>query len=150
MTVQPARGIRINNPMNIRLSSAPWLGKISPSSDPDFEEFDTPEHGIRAGGVLLVNYHQLDGLSTLRGYINRWAPSSENDTDSYLAAVCGSLGCNADDPYNVLDSTLLANLAAAIIHQEQGSMPYTFEVIDSGIAMVLPISATIIPFSTKT
>lgn len=39
------RGIRNNNPMNLRISSNAWRGKI-PGTDKSFETFIDPEHGI--------------------------------------------------------------------------------------------------------
>ena len=50
------RGIRNNNPFNIKKSPNKWLGKKSVSSDPVFEQFETMDYGIRAGIVLLRRY----------------------------------------------------------------------------------------------
>lgn len=131
------RGIKNNNPGNIRISSAPWLGKLNPSADPEFETFSEAQYGVRAIGVILSNYNKIHGLSTLRGIINRWAPPNENDTDSYLSNVCAALDASADDAYNVLDETTLAALVAAIIHQENGQQPYSQAILEDGVGMAL-------------
>ena len=48
-----ARGIRNNNPGNIRKSAIQWRGETPAAlkQDPDFEEFIAPEWGIRAMGA---------------------------------------------------------------------------------------------------
>ena len=73
------RGLRNNNPGNIVLSDIPWLGKIA-GDDERFETFQTPEHGIRALSLNLLNYARKHGLETVQDIIPRWAPASENNT----------------------------------------------------------------------
>ena len=55
-TTSSVRGIRINNPLNIRIAGNPWKGKVTPSRDNAFETFKAPEWGFRAGAILLRNY----------------------------------------------------------------------------------------------
>ena len=52
------RGIRNNNPFNIKRSSSRWLGKVpfKDSSDQVFEQFTDIDYGLRAGFILLRNY----------------------------------------------------------------------------------------------
>lgn len=83
------RGIRNNNPFNIVRSPNAWLGKIVPSQDKRFEQFDTIEHGVRAGVLLLRNYirkkNPIYGRScNLSQIIPRFAPSTENHTEIYI------------------------------------------------------------------
>jgi len=79
------RGQRNNNPFNIRYNSSnSWKGQTG--SDGAFCVFDTMAHGIRAGGVLLRNYLKA-GKNTIRLILTRFAPSSENNTESYIAHV---------------------------------------------------------------
>ena len=62
---------------------------------PRFARCDSPENGIRALGKLLVNYRGKDGMPGVGGRdidtvletINRWASSTENDTQALYA--CG-------------------------------------------------------------
>jgi hypothetical protein len=126
-----ARGIRNNNPGNIKKSSAQWLGKV-PGDDPVFETFDTPENGIRALARLLLNYERLYGLNTVGGIISRWAPGSENDTGAYVGFVADRLGVAAVD--TVIDVRAeLPFLVAAIIKYENGTQPYSLATLQAGI-----------------
>lgn len=83
------RGIRNNNPFNIKRSSSRWKGKVpfKDSTDNTFEQFISPDYGLRAGIILLRNYVN-QGYDTYRKVINRFAPSSENDVNKYLDFVC--------------------------------------------------------------
>ena len=62
MTVQTMlpRGIRNNNPLNIRLNpDNRWQGKVPPkhNSDGAFEQFHDPIMGLRAAAVLLIAHY---------------------------------------------------------------------------------------------
>lgn len=83
------RGIRNNNPFNIRRSANCWLGKIpySLSSDRSFEQFETMDHGIRAAIIILRNYILKHKIFSVRHIIMRWAPACENDVQRYLANI---------------------------------------------------------------
>ena len=128
------RGIRNNNPGNIRKSAAVWLGKIA-GDDPAFEVFDSPAHGIRAIAKLLLNYERKYGLNTVHGLIDRWAPPVENDTSAYVRFVAGSLAVDPDDVLDV--PARLPDLVSAIITQENGQQPYAGDVIAEGCTMAL-------------
>jgi len=125
------RGIRNNNPGNIRVSADKWQGAIG--DDGAFFIFDTPENGIRALARILKNYRTKYNLKNIAGIIARWAPASENNTASYIQAVARSTGHNAGD-------TLALNLAdygplvSAIILHENGLNPYPQSTIDAGVS----------------
>ena len=91
------RGIRNNNPFNIKRSSSRWLGKVpfKDSTDPVFEQFTDIDYGLRAGFILLRNYIKR-GDNTYRKIITRFAPSSENDVDSYLSYLSDDFNWNPD------------------------------------------------------
>lgn len=76
------RGIRNNNPFNIRKSSSRWLGKIK-GSDNEFETFDSLEHGYRAGLILLANYYTKYKLHSYGAILRRFAPVKENNLKNY-------------------------------------------------------------------
>ena len=120
----PTRGERNNNPCNIRISSSAWLGKISPSQDDAFEQFDTPEHGIRAAAKLFLTYFREYKLTTIQGLINRWAPPEENNTSSYVAQVSLVVGAQSCAPIDLTNLTTLTNLIVGVIWHENGSQPY--------------------------
>lgn len=83
------RGLRNNNPFNIKISNSRWYGKLPKSKNTDgvFEQFYQLYYGLRAGARLLRNYIVRSGLHTLPQIISRFAPSSENDTNEYIAFV---------------------------------------------------------------
>lgn len=118
------RGERNFNPGNIRKSPVTWLGKVTPSSDPNFEVFENAEYGIRALAKIICNYHRLYGLQTVSQIITRWAPSIENNTGAYIDDVANRLNVGANDALNLLSATVLAQLVSAIIHHENGDNIY--------------------------
>ncbi len=135
------RGIRNNNPMNIRenhLVDFDWVGEHALNLDPEFEEFSTPEYGLRAGARILRNYRTKYGLVSVAGIINRWAPPKndkgefENDTASYIQSVSNQLGVNPSDNLQPEDYPLLM---AAIVKHENGVQPYSMDQINTGFAM---------------
>ncbi|MBQ4507401.1 MAG: structural protein P5 [Paludibacteraceae bacterium] len=84
----PTRGIRNNNPLNIRISpDNKWLGKVTPNTDGSFEQFRTMQHGVRAAWKLILNYYDRHGLHTINSIVARFAPPSENNTANYIATL---------------------------------------------------------------
>jgi len=127
------RGLRNNNPGNIRKTATDWRGEVV-GSDSAFETFATPEAGIRALAVLLRNYQRKYGLRTVRAIITRYAPPSENNTESYVSAVARRLNVGADQPINLEDSATLSALVQAVIKHENGVQPYTVAMIAGAVA----------------
>lgn len=80
------RGIRNNNPLNIRQSQNAWLGKVK-GVDKSFETFDNMEHGIRAAFIILRTYIRKHGCRYVSDLIQRFAPANENDTEAYIERV---------------------------------------------------------------
>lgn len=130
---QGTRGLRNNNPGNIRRSPESWQGLSPEQSDDAFFSFVSPEYGIRAMARILTNYSTNYGLDTVRGLISRWAPAHENPTDTYVTNVARALGVAPDAPLNVQVS--LPRLIPAIIKQENGLQPYNASTITRGIAL---------------
>lgn len=82
------RGIRNNNPLNLRISSSAWQGKITPNTDGQFEQFKTLELGIRAAMVNLRTLIRRDHIERMSDIIYKWAPPSDhNDTEKYIERV---------------------------------------------------------------
>ena len=93
------RGIRNNNPLNIRHSSNRWQGMTEKQTDPSFVQFRSMAYGYRAACKVLQTYYQrfrTEGKPfTVRTIISRWAPPEDNnDTESYIRSVLliGGLG----------------------------------------------------------
>jgi hypothetical protein len=112
-----ARGIRNNNPGNIR-KGIKWLGRVEPGKDASFVEFQSMPYGIRALYIDLINKHK-GGLRTVRDIIYRYAPPSENLTDAYVASVAQSLGIPSTAVFEPKASTF-KKFAAAVARHENG------------------------------
>lgn len=82
------RGIRNNNPLNIRRNPANrWQGRCKNPTDSQFEQFEDMLFGFRAAFILVRTYMSQRGVSTLTQIVNLWAPPSENNTAAYIASV---------------------------------------------------------------
>lgn len=132
------RGIRNNNPGNIRKGES-WRGlAVDQSADPEFAVFSDPVWGIRALARVLNVYRSRDGLpglggpgvDTIQEVISRWAPDSENDTAAYVRSVVKSTGIPADRRLQKADYPALVK---AIIQHENGVQPYPDAIIYEGI-----------------
>ena len=87
------RGMRNNNPGNLRISNNQWQGKVPvwENTDGEFEQFKEYRYGVRAMIKLIQNYIR-SGDNTLVTIISRYAPATENDTAAYIRAVAGATG----------------------------------------------------------
>lgn len=120
------RGIRSNNPGNLREAKGDttrWVGERATDDDPEFEEFERPEFGLRALALVLLNYQRKHGLRSVEQIINRWAPPNENHTEAYVKAVAGALGVNPGQPLNLSQEPILRSLTQAIVRHENGPGP---------------------------
>lgn len=133
---QTPRGIRNNNPGNIRWG-ADWQGlkKDGKSQDPSFCVFTSPEYGIRALAKLLKNYQRLYGLNTPRKIINRYAPPNENQTQAYIQSVAQQLGVQPDTPVDLNEEATMVVFVKSIIRHENGIQPYDTDTILKGIRL---------------
>ena len=96
------RGIRNNNPLNIRKSKDKWKGLSLTQNDPSFCQFETLEYGWRAAFYLLTRtYYHKYRLFTIRAIINKWAPPSENLTSTYIENVSRLTGVGPDEPIGI-------------------------------------------------
>lgn len=119
--VMEPRGIRNNNPGNIRLNPKNrWVGQLLGGTDKDFCQFETMAAGVRALAIILLNYQLGDGLMTVDAIIGRWAPSSENNTDAYVDACCEDIGAQPAEQINLKDENELLAMVNAIARHENG------------------------------
>lgn len=117
------RGIRNNNPGNVRESSldrTQWVGERASDDDPAFEEFTEMRYGVRASAIVFRNYQRLYGLRSVAAMIARWAPPNENDTPAYIAFVCKRIGVNESTPINLLDDEMCYAFLRAVFRKECG------------------------------
>lgn len=128
-----SRGIRNNNPGNIRHGASNWQGMSSAQTDKDYIQFDDPVYGIRAIAKLLKNYQTRYGLNTVAEIINRWAPPSENITGAYVKHVAEVAGVKPDQ--EILIDDYMRPVILTIIQHENGRQPYTVDQIEKGISL---------------
>ena len=96
------RGIRNHNPLNIRRSKDQWKGMAEVQNDRAFVQFKALEYGWRAAFYLLTRtYYHKYRLYTIRGIIRKWAPPSENQTETYIANVSRLTGIAPDEPIGI-------------------------------------------------
>lgn len=131
-----ARGVRNNNPTNIRIGSK-WKGLAEVQSDPAFCVFEEPKWGIRAFCILILNYDEMYGINTVRGIIDRFAPPTENNTTSYIEHVCDRLGVHRDEKLDLQNHLIMLKLCKAVIKHECGYVPYEDKEIMAGIELAI-------------
>ena len=96
------RGIRNNNPLNIRRSKDKWQGLRAQQTDTAFCQFETMAYGWRAAFVLLTRtYYHTYRLFTIRNIIRRWAPENENNTEAYIRNVSRLTGIDPNEPLGI-------------------------------------------------
>jgi len=130
-TISGPRGIRNNNPGNIRHGEK-WQGMAAEQKDAAFVTFISPEYGIRAMVKLFASYRDRYGLMSISQIIGRYAPPSENDTAAYIAAVSKEIDTPKDARLGVDD---YPGFIAAVIRHENGQQPYPLSTITAGIAL---------------
>jgi hypothetical protein len=126
------RGLRNNNPGNIRKNSTQWQGLATSQTDPDYFIFVNATYGIRALAKTLNTYMSNYGLNTIDGIINRWAPPSENDTAAYIDDVESETGIDRNAKLTGDD---LPAVVSAIIKHENGVNPYSDATIEGAVAL---------------
>lgn len=119
------RGIRNNNPGNIRRSRDPWQGLAKEQADREFFTFQSAVYGIRALARLLITYQDKYGLSTIETIITRWAPAVENNTKAYIQSVARHTGFAALQTLDMHRFEHLKPVLEAIIQHENGQQPYS-------------------------
>jgi|GEM_PF-419937 len=120
------RGIRNNNPLNIRIGND-WKGEATTKTDEkDFEVFEHQKWGFRAAVKLFRTYAQKYNITTIKMIIERWAPSGDgNNPTTYLNNVSKIM---ANDNFNIDNTTvldlnndaMLSSLMFAMAIQENG------------------------------
>lgn len=118
------RGIRNNNPLNIRIGND-WKGERPNAKDKSFEEFTSMEYGIRAGFIILRKYITgYNGLTqkfnTIEKMISRWAPTVENNTAAYISQVSKMTGIPATLKISFAQRSFMVAIVDAMIFVECG------------------------------
>jgi hypothetical protein len=142
------RGLRNNNPLNIRHSADRWQGARKDQTDKSFVQFESMAYGYRAAWKTLQTYYnRLCGQGqpfNVQHIISRWAPPEENDTAAYIRFVVGASRLGGKEnllpPSNVDGYGKLSRLMAAMTCMECG-IPYAqvdTEAICKGYRLAFP------------
>ena len=142
------RGIRNNNPLNIRRSADRWEGTATTQTDKNFVQFETMAYGYRAAWRLMQTYYRRlrrqKKRFTVENIIARWAPPNENDTTAYTRTVLMLSGLGGNEnllpPQNVQGYGRLARLMEAMTVMENGIRPVAVdtEAIRQGYNLAFP------------
>lgn len=127
MAKKTSRGLRNNNPGNIRLSSTRYQGEVD-SSDSAFKQFKTMAHGYRAMFVLLYTYQKKHKLHTIEAMISRYAPAVENHTQAYIEAVSEWSGVPATSHITATNGDIMVPVVAAMSRVENGAVAMMSDV----------------------
>ena len=126
--MKTSRGIRNNNPLNIRRSADNWQGAREEQTDQSFVQFKSMAYGYRAAWKTLQSYYNRFRMQnrafTVRNIILRWAPPKENHTDNYIKSVLKLSGIGGKEnllpPENVDSYPRLSKMIAAMTCIECG------------------------------
>lgn len=124
------RGIRNNNPLNIRIGNT-WLGEVAEPTETEFEQFVSMKYGLRAGFIILRRYIRRYKRDTVRKIIESWAPSSENNTLEYIAVVCDRMHITSDTQVDYGDRDTMCALVQAMAYVEVGEVIPLQNIIDA-------------------
>lgn len=135
-----ARGLRNNNPLNIRKGND-WKGERKVQHDPAFEEFESMQMGLRAGFIILRNYITGYGgksakFNTIEKIISRWAPPSENATRKYIDFVATCVDKHPKEVIEFSDAFAMCQLVRAMCFVECGQW-IDFGTIESSYNLLL-------------
>lgn len=109
------RGLRINNPCNIRKGS-PWKGLTSVQPDRAFCAFENLDYGFRAFFRLMLTYKKRGWLKNPETFVTHYAPLSDgNNVTAYIREV--SQCWLSDIRKNQL---FVTELAVSVSYVEQG------------------------------
>lgn len=112
------RGLRNNNPLNIRHNADTFQGEIK-GNDKSFKTFSSMPYGYRAAFVTLATYLSRD-WNTIEKIISRWAPPIENNTESYIKNVEKYSGVPRNKELTAADGADYILIVAAMSFVENG------------------------------
>lgn len=133
------RGIRNNNPLNIRRGNN-WQGEVANPTDTEFEQFVSMQMGIRAGFKILKNYmtgygFRVRPLTNIHDIIHRWAPPNENNCKAYIDSVCRFSGLHEFERLQFSDRNKMLALVDGMIRVECGQ-PVSLDIIASAYDLI--------------
>lgn len=112
------RGIRNNNPGNLNFAGQAGATKEG-GPNGRFAVFGSMQQGV-AALVRQIGLYVGRGKNTVRSILETYAPSTENNTGAYIAAVANALGIGPDDPLDPSNASQVKGLVRAIVDHENG------------------------------
>lgn len=114
------RGMRNKNPFNVVAMSEkrPWLGQVG-KDEQNHAIFESYEHGIRAGYLVLRKYYEERKINTLIGITSRFC---EGDALRYARFISKETGLPHDKPIDVIGH--MVPIMKAMITFENGYNPF--------------------------
>jgi len=112
------RGLRNNNPLNIRHNADVFQGEIK-GNDKSFKTFVSTSYGYRSAFVTLATYNKR-GWNTIEKIISHWAPPSENNTEKYIIRVEKLSGVPRDKQLTLADGADYIMIVASMSAVENG------------------------------
>jgi len=149
-TAKTTRGVRNNNPLNLRKGVA-FQYQVENPNETAFMTFGKTWQGIRAA-VLDITNDISKGKNTLTLLINQFAPPSENNTANYIKNISTVTGLKPDEIIDRKNFLLISKLVTAMITMENSlaaSKLVTPEDIFEGVKSAFIYRAYKIPTDTK-
>ena len=112
------RGLRNNNPLNIRHNKDKFQGEVT-GTDKSFKTFSCLPYGYRAGFVILHTY-LTHGTNTIEKIVSRWSPPCENDTAKYVEVVEKYSGIPRHKELTATDGADYIQIVAVMSFMENG------------------------------
>lgn len=130
MTRQNTRGVRNNNPLNIRIGNT-WLGEVPNPTDSDFEQFVSVTYGLRAAFCILRRYINRYQRNTIEKIISTWAPVNENHTSLYIGYVSHKLDIEPNVVLEYSDTETMVKLVKAMAKFESACDLKTEDIMNA-------------------
>ena len=106
------RGLRDNNPMNVRPSGFTYKNQVGTDSSGEAIFTDTI-FGLRAAALDLYTAYYVHGRKTLSDIISVYAPASDgNDVNAYVSYVSNQTGIDPNSDIQLNGSKLFAIMRA--------------------------------------
>lgn len=135
--VDPSKsvGIRNNNPCNIMFNvKIEWLGQ-SGNDGSGHSTFHTPDKGIRAAALDMLNYIKNNPHTTIPKMCEHWTGEKVENLVSYIQCVYQQFP-RTDNSYE-LTVYDVEPLIKGIIKGENGIQPYDDKTILAGCAQAI-------------
>lgn len=129
------RGIRNNNPGNLKYSPAnAWQGQTGKDSG-GFCIFSAPQYGLRATGKVLRSYIGA-GYNTIGKIFPRYAPDANGLSGAYASSVSKATGIGVNTVLSASDVNSIAKIVWAIVPFENGAKYANYYTLDTVLAAV--------------